>query len=155
MCAFNHIRHCTSVMSHGARKEGILKSGCVLSQAFAEEQSAMLADLPSVEDGNFTQTQAGQAPSAALEAMEMDEGEAPAPQSAASITLHEALQSPDADPRSTLFFNLCMSMACLSRQHHQIVHMSAWVPDSASEWLPSLRCDYPASLGTKLLRSQA
>ena len=65
----------------------------VLPQAFAEEQSAMLADLPSVEDGNFTQTQAGQAPSAALEAMETDEGETPAPHMAALITLPEAAHS--------------------------------------------------------------
>ena len=71
---------------------------CALSQAFADEQSAMLADLPSVEDGNFTQTQAGQAPSAALEAMETDEGEgaasnlpqlAPASQPATVIMPHE------------------------------------------------------------------
>ena len=81
----------------GADKGAALMSWCVLSQAFADEQSAMLADLPSMEDGNFTQTQAGQALSAALEAMETDEGEgaacdltqpAPASWPAAAITYH-------------------------------------------------------------------
>ncbi len=43
-------------------------------QAFTDEQSAMLADLPSVEDGNFTQTEAGQAADAAFDSMDTDEG---------------------------------------------------------------------------------
>ena len=34
----------------------------------------MLADLPSVDDGNFTQTEAGQAADAALESMDTEEG---------------------------------------------------------------------------------
>lgn len=37
----------------------------------------MLADLPSVEDGNFTETPAGQAADGALEGMDVDEGERP------------------------------------------------------------------------------
>lgn len=43
-------------------------------QAFADEQSAMLADLPSMDDGNFTQTEAGQAADAALESIDTEEG---------------------------------------------------------------------------------
>ena len=86
----------------GAHKGAALMSWSVFSQAFANEQSAMLADLPSREDGNFTQTQAGQAPSAALEAMETDEGEgpafslpqpAPASRPAPCITHHKAAHS--------------------------------------------------------------
>ena len=37
----------------------------------------MLADLPSVDDGNFTQTEAGQAADAALESMDTEEGSIP------------------------------------------------------------------------------
>ena len=46
----------------------------IILQAFADAQSAMLADLPSVEDGEFTQTQAGQPASATFESMDADEG---------------------------------------------------------------------------------
>ena len=34
----------------------------------------MLSDLPSMEDGSFTQTEAGQAADAALEGMDTEEG---------------------------------------------------------------------------------
>ena len=46
----------------------------IILQAFADAQSAMLADLPSVEDGEFTQTQAGQPANATFESMDADEG---------------------------------------------------------------------------------
>lgn len=46
----------------------------IILQAFADAQSAMLADLPSVEEGEFTQTQAGQPASATFESMDADEG---------------------------------------------------------------------------------
>ena len=61
-------------------------------QAFTDEQSAMLADLPSVEDGNFTQTEAGQAADAAFDSMDTDEGRilhpgTPAYQKSASVRM--------------------------------------------------------------------
>ena len=46
----------------------------IILQAFADAQSAMLADLPSVADGEFTETQAGQLASAIFESMDADEG---------------------------------------------------------------------------------
>jgi hypothetical protein len=46
----------------------------VILQAFADAQNAMLADLPSVEESDFTQTQAGQPASATFEGMDADEG---------------------------------------------------------------------------------
>ena len=81
----------------------------------------MLADLPSVEEGNFTQTQAGQAPTTALEAMETDEGEGQ----------HPTLPS----------CRLLLSQSLVSlpiRRHNSSLHILTWVHVYLSDYVPGM-----------------